>query len=747
MPAPYVAGPTTGQDHNQTIQKLLQVERIPIRRMQKDNKKMKFKIQAWKEVHKRVKKLTDQSRRLYSFVGPFTMKRLVSSDPGAITGQASSGARQGAQNIEVVELASRHQIHSDKLEADKELPAAKFSIGVDEEKFSFKFKGGKVSALETLLREKGDKHYDVFKISVDGERVLLGMRSKVEGKKGGFSFEDPDGLLKQIGLVKFSNEKEKSQIVKFTSDTTKDYKRPGSESPENTENKTDTNSSDKTADKTEESTVVGKRKIILKGRGLSLSGPKAERIPFSIPGNARLLLRSGYYAPAPVKKDEKPAEKKEKTPEPVVAPKTQVVEVGPEIGVKVEDVELKGYKLNRSRLVPRDEKKKNTDVAAKDTTDPRDEETEEEKSFRYGLGVVWQEGGQEKTAELTWNVGAENDGDEAMGAPRDREIDLAKLTGGKAVSSLYFFNAGAGRAEFKKIKATWIGKDGKGALVAAQETAPARDAGLKINGIKVTRSSNSNIADIMEGASLNLHKVTKGPVEVRAETNADEIIKRIREWVGAYNELVKFCRENSKIGSADRLSKKDLDRNLGTDISDIRKNSGVFASDSTVRNLLFQLRTVTSMAYPTDKRFFNVLSDIGISTGAPGLNNFKDNRYGTLQIDEGKLRKALDKSPESVRELFANDTNEDTRIDNGVAFKLGQTLLPYSRRSQGMITVRIDLLNTRITDNKDKIFRKQQALKVYEDRLRSKFGRMEKMVGRNRRTGNFLRNKLGGYNN
>src|SRR5690606_26463179 len=113
MPAPVVGIPGgSGMQTQVMIQQLIEIERKPLRRLEEENKRNQIRIQAWEELRKRARTLSNLSRDLYSFSGPFTIRTIVSSDPGAITGSASPNVEEVSQSIQVLELATYHQIHS-----------------------------------------------------------------------------------------------------------------------------------------------------------------------------------------------------------------------------------------------------------------------------------------------------------------------------------------------------------------------------------------------------------------------------------------------------------------------------------------------------------------------------------------------------------------------------------------------------------------------------------------------------------
>jgi len=758
MPAPPVYGLGTGQDHSKTIQKLLQIERIPIRRMQRTNRDMQGRIQAWRKSQTLVRKLSDQSRLLYSFAGPFRLKRLISSDPGAVTGQASAGGETGEQSIEVLQLARKHQIHSGKLGTEAKLPPASFTISVGDKDFKYKFSGGRPSALLRLLRAKTGRNFSVTRVRVDEENVIFSFQSKVSGKRGAFRFQDPQGFLKRIGLAKVAPGKEETREISLRQSQVRPYSASG-------KNPRDS-----------------KARVSSDGRGLRLVGPGVWRLDLSLPPEAKLSLKYSAKDAPPVgeskgEKGEKgktgpgdsPEKKSKKTGPGAAAGKGETTKTGekdkkgasgrreslkhgPDLTIRVEKIRLKGYDISRERVVAgkksgseKKETGKSTEpgktAGAGKTTgpgktpggkiDPRN------IPGGLGMGLIWKDGNEESVRNIPL---------ERFFAMKDREFSIGGMTGGRTLVGLYFYQKGEGEAVFRRLRVKSRGKDGSGALVAAHATSPAQDAKLRIQGVIVTRSKNDGITDIIKGASLNLKRVTKGPVTVRVEPNTDKIIKNIRDWVKAYNDLLGFLRRNTRSGfTRDTLRNRHRQNDLGRSIAEVRRNSGLFAGDATARILISTIRQVTARAYPSQTPVqYRVLDDIGVSTGRPG-SRFEEVRQGLLKIDEAKLKTALLRSADAVRELFASDVNSDNRMDNGAAFQMRKVLTPYARVSGGMLSLRIQMLNDRIADNKRRIRRKEMSVRFVEKRLRRKFGGMERAIGRSKATRRYLRSRMPGF--
>ncbi|MBI3394308.1 MAG: flagellar filament capping protein FliD, partial [Spirochaetia bacterium] len=300
------------------------------------------------------------------------------------------------------------------------------------------------------------------------------------------------------------------------------------------------------------------------------------------------------------------------------------VVVGPGIQVDVSGVKLHGYDVDRTR--------ETGEKPAPETLPPV-----------YGVGVVWTENGRQQTKEIKWENGDK----------RHESIEVGKLTGGKAADAFYVF-VDTGSAAFSGLKIVET-KPGAG-LQAANVTQQAQDARIKMNGVEISRSNNTKLTDIIDGVSLNLNKTTAGLIHVTVSANSDDIVTRLKEWVAAYNDLLKFCRTNSSV----EKKKFDWDtsggnKDLSEGLRQVQGSVGIFATDSNIRQLVGGLRAAAGNAYPSDTDpAFKVLADIGITTGDVG-KEWEEIQAGYLVVDEDKLRRVLGTAPGSVKELFASE--------------------------------------------------------------------------------------------
>ena len=152
----------------------------------------------------------------------------------------------------------------------------------------------------------------------------------------------------------------------------------------------------------------------------------------------------------------------------------------------------------------------------------------------------------------------------------------------------------------------------------------AQDASLTINGLGITRDTNS-ISGAINGVTLDLLKADVGNI-VNLEVKEDraEITATINGFVEAYNALTESIKS---------LTSYDAETGTGS----------VLIGDFTVRSISSQIRSALFGSISGLQGNIKSLVDIGITT----------NSNGTLDVDSTKLSDALDNYPSEVEALFS----------------------------------------------------------------------------------------------
>lgn len=156
------------------------------------------------------------------------------------------------------------------------------------------------------------------------------------------------------------------------------------------------------------------------------------------------------------------------------------------------------------------------------------------------------------------------------------------------------------------------------------QTVAAQNASLKVNGIAVSKASNS-VSDVISGVTLNLVKTTESAQTLTVSRDTSAITTSINNFVKAYNDMA---------GTLKNLSAYDA----------ASKKGAILQGDSLVRTLQTQLRGILGTAVAGVPGDLKTLSSIGVSFQLDG----------SLAVDAGKLNNAMTSNFDEIASLFAS---------------------------------------------------------------------------------------------
>ena len=214
----------------------------------------------------------------------------------------------------------------------------------------------------------------------------------------------------------------------------------------------------------------------------------------------------------------------------------------------------------------------------------------------------------------------------------------------------------------------------------------AADAQLTVDGIDITRSSNS-ISDVLSGVTLSLKSV-HGADEPNAMATVSQdttaVQKSLQTFVDAYNKI------NSQLHTQ-------------LDYTGTAKGQNTLFGDSTLRGIQGSLATMMSSSYG------------GSSLAAIGISRDKT---GVMSIDATKLTAALGKDPNAVSKVF---------VDGGLAKAITERATGYTQAG-GILATKSDAMTARSKIYQDSIERINTNADALQTRLEKQFTAMEKAI-------------------
>lgn len=249
-----------------------------------------------------------------------------------------------------------------------------------------------------------------------------------------------------------------------------------------------------------------------------------------------------------------------------------------------------------------------------------------------------------------------------------------------------------------------------------KQIVPAQDAKLNVNGIDITRSSNT-ITDAPQGVTLNLSKLVSD-VTVTVNKSNDKSTAAIKAWVDAYNSLV------DTMGSLTKYTAVDAGNNAQD------ASNGVLLGDNTIRTIQTGIRGQFSSG--ANDGNFQTLSQMGIT---------QDAKTGKLKIDDDKLKKALTDKSVDVQKLLVGDGKE-----TGVTTKIGSLVKGYLA-DDGIIDTAQDSINATLKKLTKQYVAVSNSIDDTVARYKTQFTQLDTMMSKLNSTSSYLTQQFSAMNN
>lgn len=662
-----IPGVTDQYNTNDTVEKLMQVERIPLTREQKQLETYKAEKDAWRDVNSKLTTLRDKTKNLYSYENPFNSKITSSSQENSITAEATRSADIQSFKVDVIQAAASDRFLSDDLAADYKIPAGNYVYKVGEKTVSFNWKGGSVKDFANSLNKRGN---GIIKSSVigasAGKKALL-IEAVPTGKENKLIFEDAAKTLAfDSGMIA----KIKSNAITLQN-SQEDLK------PLQT---------------TAVQKITAEDNIYMP----SLSFSNAEFLEETV----KVEPRGAYQIEIPAK-----------------VTNTDGLHVTFTIKA-IEETDIT-EEINRSLLQPELPDSGSAEFAGitiensqSDTTLDLPPTPPEPLDIIQSETVILaiMEDGSEK--EIT----VKNLLDKTT---HDVDINLAEYDGIKAIA---IANTNTGYSlEISNLTAMNPSEDlGYG---PAHPISQADDAIIKYEGITITRPSNK-IDDVIPEITLNVHDRTEKTATISVAPDKEASKNAIIEFVGYYNQAVAEINilsqnKNELIEELDYLTDSEKEAEY--------KKLGMFSTDFSLTNIKSNMQTIIVSGYNfSDYAQINQLSQIGIGTNASGFSGgySQSKLRGYLEIDEKKLDNAIENHLDDIRQLFGFDSDGDLIVDSGIAYKLDKQISAYTQTG-GILSLKTSTLDSKIKSSETRITKLESQMDEKEAQLRQKYSQME----------------------
>lgn len=231
----------------------------------------------------------------------------------------------------------------------------------------------------------------------------------------------------------------------------------------------------------------------------------------------------------------------------------------------------------------------------------------------------------------------------------------------------------------------------------------AKNAILKIDGITIANTTSNTVTDAITGVTLNLTATNDNtPTQLVISNDSSNLETKLQAFVDAYNSARSTIKTLSKYDSTG-------------------ESTGILNGDTTVTSALNQLRGLLSTVPSDVSSSYQYLSELGVNSSSDG----------TLSLDTDVLETAMATDFSSVAKTVAA---------YGTAFDTLTTDMNDSE--DGLISVRIDGLNTTSNNLDDRIESTSRLIAMVQARYEAQFTALETLLASMNTTSTYLSQQL-----
>lgn len=657
-----IPGVSNRYNTNETVEKLMQIERIPLTREEKTLESYKSQQEAWRDVNRKFSTLRDSVKSLYSFDNPFNNKLASSTDETAVTATAARGASYDSFKIDVIRPATADRFLTSELDEKMKVPQGTYTYKIADKRISLRWKGGSLQEFSNALNRRSNNVLKSQVIGASKGKKTLSIESLKTGAENRLSFEgDAFTFALNSGMIQKAEPKG-VQFALSKAEFTEDSHLNAEEQ-------------------------AGMPKISLQNITSSDAGTSVPprsgftvKLPDEIQNADDLHIR---FSVTHEETDDITEYRAQKQSAPVL----------PNSGsANFRDITIYNSPVDAALL-------QNAPVHSAELEKIRDE--------NVILAVM--EDGSEQTIPTDGILSAEK-----------MEIDIP-LSDYKGIAAITIRNRNTG-STFTLSKMTAVSPKEAQGFEPVHPISTADDAVIKYEGITIKRPTNE-IDDIVPEVTLHIHEKTEKTATVAIKPDTESAKDALITFVGKYNQAVSSINilTQNKPELVDELDYLSDDEKKTE-----RERLGMFIGDSTLTSLKSSMQSTTAAQYPfSDNAEVTMLSQIGIATNASGFGGYTPGKLrGYLEIDEKKLDENLESHLDDIKSLFGYDSDGDLIVDSGIGSRLDKQLTAYVR-SGGIFALKTAGLDSKIKSSEQRISRLETQMQQKEAELKNRYAQME----------------------
>jgi flagellar hook-associated protein 2 len=198
----YMPGVRSRFNTEKIIEDLMNLERIPRDRVEKNIENLQSQRGYWQEVGRRITSLRNSAASLYNHENPFSDRIVKSSNDAVITATTIRGAPEQSYAFTVKQTAQADRYLSQPLDERMRVEAGNYRFSVGSDEISINFRGGTLKDFVDIINRQGRDKIAANLLAVQSGTKSLLIESKVTGKENRLSFSgDTIDLVTRVGMM------------------------------------------------------------------------------------------------------------------------------------------------------------------------------------------------------------------------------------------------------------------------------------------------------------------------------------------------------------------------------------------------------------------------------------------------------------------------------------------------------------------------------------------------------------------
>ena len=185
-----IPGVTSKYNTDKTIKALVDVERIPLARMEQDKETYQVQKQQWLKLNTRLSTLKESAQSLYGFQNPFNEKIAFSSAENFLSAVATRAAMEAEKKVVIRQVAAQDRFISRSLAKDFRASAGTYTFRVGDEEVSFSFPGGSPQELAASINAKSDSLLTASVVDDTADTQVIVIEANRTGARHRLSFDE-----------------------------------------------------------------------------------------------------------------------------------------------------------------------------------------------------------------------------------------------------------------------------------------------------------------------------------------------------------------------------------------------------------------------------------------------------------------------------------------------------------------------------------------------------------------------------